>query len=238
MNSQLVVAVGLSFGIAILIWCVGVAIFGYSADKAEGIREAEAEDHVVVEEVRSLRIRRPEKFHHDRFDRHPFYLGANLSVWCYAWCILGGAPVTSNLNALTPQTKTTMAICFLVGSTLCLLGAAMGMKIFRWRFLEVIHDNVVAARLSDDIRLPYTFGIAGVGAVGVSMGIYASTSFHSTVGSLGGWLTALLGVGGCAFMFVAYLVRIRQYSVAKTILEAETKLSILSRRQSGDDHAD
>jgi hypothetical protein len=226
---QWIIGVSLIIGPAVAVAAVAIGVFGYSPEKAQGIRSAEEVPNTVVEEVRHLLVRRPENFNHDRLDRHPAYLSLHAAVWCYAWCIFGGAPITSNLATLGSGSRMTMAVCFLVGSSLVLSGSAMGARFGRWRFMPSIHDNMTSPRLSDDIRLPYTFGGAGMFAISISMAIYASTSFKSTLGSLGGWITGWSAVM-CAIMLVMYFSRVRQYEKARKATVAEAVANLAARR--------
>lgn len=201
----------------ILVACIGIGVFGFSPEKAQNIRAAEAKMPIAMEEVRRIHIRSPDRFRHDRLDRHPFYICLHVAVFCYAICIFAGAPITSNLATLNQQTKMTMASCFIIGAALVLSGSAMGIKIGRWTVLTSIRDNITSPMLADDIRLPYLFGCAGAFAIGTSMAIYATTSFRSTLGSLGGWMTALAAIG-CTWLFGQYFFRIRRYDRARTAL--------------------
>lgn len=201
----------------ILVACIGIGVFGFSPEKAQNIRAAEARMPIAMEEVRRIHIRSPDRFRHDRLDRHPFYICLHVAVFCYAICIFAGAPITSNLATLNHQTKMTMASCFIIGSALVLSGSAMGIRIGRWTLLDSIRDNMTSPMLADDIRLPYLFGCAGAFGTGTSMAIYASTSFRSTWGSLGGWMTALAAVA-CVWLFAQLFLRIRRYGRARTAL--------------------
>lgn len=228
-TSSIIIGAVLLIGPIFLISCMAIGVFGFSPDRAAAIRSAESETPVIMEEIRRIHIRQPENFRHDRLDRHPVYLAVHVAVWGYAWCIFAGAPVTSNLAILSPQVKLTMAIGFIVGSTLVLAGSAMGGRIGRWTLLKGIRDNLTSSMLADDIRLPYTFGASGQLAVGVSMCIYATTSFQSTLGSLGGWLTGALTVS-CGTMIALLYLRIRRYERARTTLIDEAVAQIHDER--------
>ena len=225
--TELLIGAFLLIGPLVLVASVAVGLLGYTPERANAIRSAEDTPQVVIEEIRHIVVRQPTKFPHDRLDRHPAYISLHIAVWCYAWCIFFGAPITSNLTSLSAETRMTMAACFVVGSTLVLSGAAMGGRICKWTLLDGVRDNVTSPMLSDDIRLPYAFNAAGMFAISISMGLYASTSFKSTFGSLGGWIT------GCstfmsAILFIMFVTRIRQYSKARDllILEAVARLEM------------
>jgi hypothetical protein len=220
LTSNFVLGACLMIGPLLLVACVAIGVFRFSPKKAQAIRTAEAETPIVMEEIRRIHIRSPDRFRHDRLDRHPFYVGLHVAAWCYAWCILIGAPVTSNIAALNAGAKMTMALCFVIGSTLVLAGSAMGASIGNLTLLKGIRENMTSSMLADDIRLPYTFGCAGLLAMSVSLGIYATTSFTSTLGSLGGWLTAL-GAVAATVTLAMLLTRIRRYDRARTALISE-----------------
>ena len=232
MTSSLIIGIALAVGVAILISSVAYGILGYNPERAQAIRDGEAEPPVVIEEVRRIRVTIPDRFRRARVDRHPFYLAVHIAAFGYAISILGGSPVTSNLAGLSTSTRFTMACQFLVGATLVLMGAAMGGRIFRWRFVAGVHDNIAAARLGDDVRLPYTFGIVGMFCMCISTSIYATTSFGSTMGSLGGWLTLLIACV-CMVMVVVFYRRITQYSRTSAAIINEAVAAIVER--GGDD---
>lgn len=218
--SSLIIGVALLLGPVILVGCIVVGLLGYSPEKAQAIREAEDSPPVVIEEVRAIRVRRPDEFRHDRLDRHPTFIGLHLATQGYGWSIISGAPITSNLAALSPSTKFAMAACFLVGSTLVLSGSAMGAHIGKWTFLKGTRDNITSSMLGDDIRLPYSFGAVGMFSIAISMGIYGSTSFGSTMGSLGGWMTVAFSITS-ATLLVQFVLRIRSYNRARALLIAQ-----------------
>lgn len=232
MTSSLITGLALIVGVAVLISSVAYGILGYNPERAQAIREREAEPPVVIEEIRRIRVTFPDRFRRGRIDRHPFYIGVHLAAFGYSICILSGSPVTSNVSALSESTRLTMGCQFLVGAALVLMGAAMGAKLFRWRILGGVHDNIASARLGDDIRLPYTFGATGMFCMGISTSIYATTSFGSTLGSLGGWLTALIA-GACVAMLTMFVMRIRQYSRTLAPIVNQAVAAIVER--GGDD---
>lgn len=211
MNSHLVIGLALMFAPVILVGSIAIGVFGYSDERALAVRNAEANTAIVVEEVRHISIRRSERYRHGRVDRHPIYICLHVASWGYAWCVFGGAQLTSNVIGMSDQQRYSMAVCFLVGSTLALTGAAMGLQRNGYGFMRGVSDNITSSRLGDDVQLPYTFGAAAMVAMSVSLGIYAWTSFHSTVGSLGGWLTGAMTFG-CAEMLGVFVFRIRQFT--------------------------
>ena len=217
MSTSFWIGLALMIGPVILILSLGIGLFGFSPERAQAIRDGEAEQPVVMEEIRRIHIRSPDRFRHDRLDRHPFYVGTAFSALAYAICVFAGAPVTSNIAALDPNTKLTMSACFITGSTLILSGSSMGLRIGRWTIFKGIRDNITSSRLGDDIRLPYTFGCCGLFAISASTGIYAVTSFGSTLGSLGGWLTGMICVVSL-LVIAMLLVRFQRYTRARTTL--------------------
>jgi hypothetical protein len=218
--AQYIIGTTLVLGPIILVASFAIGLLGFNPERAQAIRSAEATSQVVIEEIRHIHIRRPEKFRHDRLDRHPMYLGIHVAAFSYAICVFSGAKVTSNISDLSPQTKFALAACFIIGSSLVLTGATMGSKIGPFKILKGIHENMTSSMLADDIRLPYTFAAIGMVSVGISMAIYASTSFSSTTGSLGGWVTFTSAIT-CAILFYQFLTRIRSYSKARDTLIAQ-----------------
>lgn len=218
MTPSLIISVALAIGVLVLVGSVAYGVLGYNPDDAHAIRRAEDDrGPMVYEEVRRIHIRAPERFDHDRIDRHPAWLALMLAGHGYAISILAGAEVTNNVRALDPSARTIMAGCFLIGSFLCLVGAAMGVRFWRWRFKPAVHDNMTSAMLSDDIRLPYTLGGCGAAVMGVSTGIYSTTSFQTTLGSLGGWMTAWFALA-CTVMVREFYRRVRRYDRARNTI--------------------
>lgn len=226
--APLVIGSALALGGVILVSSIAIGLFGFNPEAAQAIRDAEAAAPVVVEEVRRIHVALPDRFRRGRMDRHPFYLSLHIAALCYSLCIFAGAQITSNLAVLSAQTRFTMAAAFLVGSTLVLSGAAMGVRVRRWAILPRVHDNIASARLGDDIRLPYTFAAIGMFAMAVSMGIYSSTSFGSTAGSLGGWITGV-SAAACLVMLCVFYRRIRQYSRTLTVVIDRAVANVILR---------
>lgn len=187
----------------------------------------------VVEHVIEARLAHPEIVKITRVDRHPFYVLVHIGVFCYAVCVFGGAALTSNVSALGAQTRFTMAICFAVGSFLVLTGATLGMRVGKWRVVHGVHEHLTSSVLGDDIVLPYRLAMAGMGAMAVSLSIYSSTSFKSTTGSLGGWLTGVLAIA-CAITIPWFYRRVRQFERWDATLISDA----LTRLELGDDRAD
>ncbi len=229
MTSALFIGAALTLAAVVLVGCVAIGLFGYQPERAQKIRDSEATEPVMVEEVRRIHVGAPDRFRRGRIDRHPFYLLAHITALGYSVCILAGAPITSNLSVLTSGAKFTMACCFLVGSTLVLFGATMGAHIWRWDIMSGVADHIAAARLGDDIRLPYTFGAIGMFAMGISGAIYSATSFGSTLGSLGGWMTGGIFGIGCALMLVVYCRRIRQFSRTLKVVVDQAVANVIRR---------
>lgn len=230
--APLIIGSALAGGVVILVGSIAIGVFGFNPDSAQAIRDAEAETTVVVEEIRRVHVGPPERFRRGRIDRNPFYLGIHVATFCYALCIFSGAEVTSNLESLSYQTRFTMAASFLVGSTLVLTGAAMGARIGRWMIVRRVRDNIASARLGDDVRVPYMFAAIGMFTMAASFGIYASTSFQSTTGSLGGWMTGV-SAAVCVLMLVVFYRRLRQYSRTLTVVIDQAVANVISRGDHG-----
>jgi hypothetical protein len=162
MTPGLLSGAALAAAILFMVGSVAVGVFGFRPERAKAIRDGEAADPVVIEEIRRIHVAPPDRFHRGRIDRHPFYLAPH------------------------------------------------------------------AAALGDDIRLPYTFAVIAMCAMGLSTGIYASTSFGSTWGSLGGWLTGCIA-GACAVMGVVFYRRTRQYSRTLKVVVDQAVANVIRR---------
>lgn len=201
----------------------------FKPHRARNVKYAEADTAVIIEKhVADVRHSHPEIVSTGRVDRNWFYLLPHVGVFGYAVCVFFGAPLTSNVTALGLQTRYTMATCFLVGSTLVLASSTLGARIGRYRIMRRVHDHITGDVLGDDITLPYWLSSAGLFAVGVAMGIYASTSFKSTTGSLGGWLTATLALA-CAGTIAQLVVRIQAFTRHNDLLITEAIAQIERR---------
>lgn len=232
-GSSLIIGLVLAIAAAILLLCLGIGVFGYKPERAQRIRDGEAAEPVVVEEIRRIHISAPDRFRRSRIDRHWWYVLPNFGILGYSLCLLAGAPVTSNIASLDQGTRFTMAVCFLIGSVCVLTGSVMGSHLWRWDIVPGVSEHIAAPRLGDDIRLPYMFGVLGMFAIGVSTAIYSTTSFSSTLGSLGGWLTSSIATA-CALMGWEYIKRIRQYSRTLKVVVSEAVANVIAR---GEDDA-
>lgn len=216
-STSIVLGLALLCGAVILVLSVGMGVFGYRPERAQRIRAGEASDAVIVEEVRRIHIAPPERFRRVRVDRHWFYLAVQFAAIGYSVSIMTGVSLTSNVLSLGEGPRFAMAASFLVGGCLCIIGSGMGLKIGRCHLVSGVSENLATSRLGDDIRLPYTFGVIGVFSLGVSTWIYSATSFGSTAGSLGGWLSGSIAAA-CGLMIRTYLKRIKQYSLTRRIV--------------------
>lgn len=214
--------VALLFLVCFPLW----GVLSFSRHRAAHVIHAEGNRRVQVQVVES-RFLHPEIIRVGREDRHPFFVTAILGVWCYAWCVLVGAELTSNVASLGVQTRYTMSTCFLVGASLCLVGASLGLKVRGRVIMDAVRNHLTSEVLGDDITLPYRLEIAGMSAIGISFVIYAWTSFQTTYGSLGGWLTALLAVG-CGVTSLWFNNRVRTFAKQDGVLiaDAQARLGI------------
>jgi hypothetical protein len=190
---------------------------------AEAISERAIQQHVNV-----ISIYHPEYHPLDRLDRHPYYIWPHIGVLCYAACVFSGAPLTSNVLALGHGARYTMATCFAVGSGMVLCGALLGARFGRWQIMRRVRDHVTCEILGDDIALPYWLSIGGGFAVAVSWGIYSQTSFKSTTGSLGGWLTLTLCLAFASILPKLYK-RIHRFQREEKTLIREAIASLQER---------
>jgi hypothetical protein len=217
-------------------WAVGLAsiavialvmipLWGYrkfNPKRARQVKFAEQDDVAIIVQKRvvALAVHHPEIVKQNRFDRHPFYVAPHVGVFSYAVCVFSGATVTNNVAVLSPLTRVTMATCFIVGACFVLAGTLGGAKIGRWTIGRRVVDHPTSPLLGDDITLPYWLGILGLCCVTVSMAIYSSTSFKTTTGSLGGWLTATLA-GASAAGIVHLFLLVKEFERNEAVLVAE-----------------
>jgi hypothetical protein len=210
---------------------LGFPIWGairFRPHRARNVMWVEAiSDRVVQQHVVQVAPTHPEIVRTERLDRHPFYLLIHIGVFAYAICIFNGATPTNNVAALGASTRFTMAACFVIGAALILIGAAMGARLGRWKFMPRVRGHLTCDVLGDDIVLPYRVGCAGMFAVFVSMFIYSSTSFQTTTGSLGGWMTAMCAAG-CIVLIPMLEMRTRKFerNDATLIADAMAQLEL------------
>lgn len=208
---------------------VAIPIWGwyeFSPKRALHVRLDE-QRHVVVERIVEARLLHPEIVKIARIDRHPFFLLPHVAVLCYAVCVFSGAALTSNVSALGESTRLTMSTCFLVGSSLVLIGSALGMNVFGRCLRPATCEHLTSAVLGADITLPYRLEMAGMGATAISLMIYSTTSFKSTTGSLGGWLTGGLAIA-CVLTIPWFYRRVSQFEKWDATLISEAKARLLN----------
>lgn len=209
----------------VLVGSVAYGLFGYSEPRAQRIRSAEAEDHenahVVIEEIRYLRIGHPEIVALDRIDRHWAYTCLCLALWCYGWSIFLGAAPTPNLSSLGEFERMLFAGSIFIGTSITLVGSLLGQRIGKWTIAPSIADNDVSARLGDDIRIPYMFASTGMATQAGGMLVFGFTSVQRNgFGALGGWLsifTVLMAI----LLTTQMWMRIRQYTKARAVVIAD-----------------
>jgi hypothetical protein len=228
-----IAGIALVIAVAILVGAVAYGIFGYTEDRALGIRAGELEDqtNLVVEEVRHLRIGKPDLIPTARLDRHWAYQCVLAAIWCYGWGIFL-APPTGNLASADELQQKLLAGTFLVGSSLTMIGSALGLKVGRWIIARGIADNIVSPRLCDDVRIPYAFACSGWIMTALGMAVYAATAMPRTLATLGGWFsvfTVVMAVG----LIPQFYFRIGKYLRAKTVVIAEA-LAEIEREANGE----
>lgn len=199
-----------SFAVLGLLVILARAGLTFRPHRARNVKYAEASHRFTIDTV-GVAAEHPEIIKIARFDRHPWFVGVHLCVLGYTTCVFLGAKLTSNVSVLGDSARYTMATCFFVGSLLVLTGATLGTRIGRWTMGGKVSDHPTHAVLGDDITLPYRLSMAGMGAMTVSSGIYAWTSFQSTTGSLGGWLTG--GIAAlCAITIIWFYRAVDQFT--------------------------
>jgi hypothetical protein len=220
------VAVMATFAVTFLVVIPIVGVIAFRPQRARNLRQAERQtEKVVLQNIVELAVAHPEIVKQKRFDRHPFYVAPHVGVFAYAVCVFSGATVTNNVAALSSLTRATMATCFIVGAMFVLAGCLLGTRVGRWRIGRRVVDHPTAPLLGDDVTLPYWLGMAGLLCVTVSMAIYSSTSFNTTTGSLGGWLTATLAGASAAGIIHLYLL-VKEFERNEAVLVSEVMAHI------------
>lgn len=179
--------------VAVFVAILVRSAYTYKPHRARNVKYAEQYQASVVEHVVRARLSHPEIVKTSRIDRYWWYIGPVLAMFGYSVSIsILKAPLTSNVVSLGEGARFTMASCFMVGSALVLIGSSLGATVLgRWTISPATKDHLTAEVLGDDIVLPYRVGMAGWAALTMSLSIYAWTSFQVTIGSLGGWFTAI-----------------------------------------------
>lgn len=221
------ILVALSVMAAVALLAYG--LWRYNADHARGVKQVELLDDHFVRHIAAIRLVHPEIVRLSRLDRHPFYLTVAVSVFGYSMCIFGGAKLTNNVSALDAGTRYTMATCFALGSMMMLGAALMGVKIGKRYVMRRIADHPTCEILGDNIAVPYIMARAGLATLAIAAEIYSVTSFRSTTGSLGGWLTSGVAAA-CVACIVMMSRRTRSFEREDRTLLSE----VVKRAQSND----
>ncbi|MGK2880615.1 MAG: hypothetical protein ACSLE6_07400 [Mycobacterium sp.] len=223
--AAILVSVAAIFLFAIPLW----GALKFNPDRARTVKYVEL-SAAATDRVVQVRLLHPEIVQMSRMDRHPFYVLVHFGVIAYAVCVYAGSPLTSNVIALAPQTRYTMAGCFIVGSMLAMIGSLLGAHVGRWTFGKNVREHLTAPVLGDDVGLPYRVAIAGLSATMVSFAIYSETSFQSTAGSLGGWLTGSLAAA-CILTIVMLYRSMRTFEKWDSVLISEAKARLDGQEQ-------
>ena len=203
-----------------------LGVITFDRRRAEHVKHAEIRDSTRVEHhVVEARLAHPEIVRVSRIDRNPWYLLIHVGVFCYAVCIFTGAKLTSNVMSLGGGPRFTMGLCFLVGSTLVITSALLGTHVGWFRIMPSVFDHPTADVLGDDVVLPYRIGMAGMGATATSSFIYSVTSFQSTTGSLGGWLTGMV-CAACIVSIPWFFHRTTLFNRHNGVLIADAKVRL------------
>lgn len=214
----------LSIGTLILVGSIIAGITTFTPERAQAVRQAEAdvEAKKVVQEISHLRISHPEIHKLARLDRHPAYLLVICALWVFGCNLfLGDTASSSNIAHLSDSIQHALAVCLLVGTSLCLMGSFSGVKVGPWVFGRPVRAHLLAPMLGDDIRVPYIIGCAGLASTFFSMVFYvASTPRGRLLGTLGGVL-GLAAVGICLSLGVLFSLCIRKYVEARDMLLRE-----------------
>lgn len=224
-----------TFVTAIIVVTASILTWGikqFSPQRALNVKYAERSQEVIAHVI-EVRREHPEIVRVSRHDRHPAFLLLPVMVLGYSISVFCGAQLTSNVTALGDSPRYTMATCFLIGSVLMLAGATLGLRIGRRRLSPHVHDHLTAEVLGDDIVFPYRLSMAGMGAMIVSSSIYWWTSFQSTFGSLGGWLTLAI-TSICVVCIPWFLIAAHRFTKWDRILITEAQARIDAGESSAD----
>lgn len=138
-----------------------------------------------------------------RVDRDRMY------VWVHAGLALVGTgimarPEVGLLAVLSIDANRTLAAMILTGSSLALIGSALGSRWF-------VPDAAT------DLRIPYRFAVGGQVSVVASMSYYAVfiTTHSDLVGTLAGGLSIMIGAGCTQYTVVA----MKELSAAERIVD-------------------
>lgn len=204
---------------------VGGPILGmvfYRSDRARSVKAAESSKPEQPALASSYHPRTIKRY---RLDRHIAYVCLHAGLFMYGMGVLLSPAPNSNLTDLSYEMQQSLGLCLLVGSSMALVGSALGARIGRRRrIMASISDNPLTPMLGDDIRFPYTVASAGLLAIGVSMGFYINTLVGSApskiLGTLGGGVSVGIGMM-CLILGPAFIWSIRDYNRARARLLTE-----------------
>lgn len=228
--ANIMVAVAIAIFLAILAFMART----WSPCLARNVKYAERAA-LSLHDFKHVQQSHPEIVKVARQDRYPFFVLIHLMVTGYVLSILTGAPLTSNVASLGDEARYTMASCFLVGSALVLAGVVSGGQVGGRTIMPSVADHPTASVLGDDIVFPYRIEMAGMSAMMVSSGIYSWTSFNTTTGSLGGWLTGGIAVA-CALTIDQFYRSVEAFQKWDHILISEAKARIDKAGDARDAH--
>lgn len=139
-----------------------------------------------------------------RLDRHDTYVGILIYVWLAAVGIYLLPIGTGTIGAMDPQQQKLLSVCMFLGSTLCMIGSAMGTptnikitKPFRWvlrsRLVRRLRRHPYAPL---PVRHCYRISVAGLSANIVAFAFFTGQllTSGSVVGSMTGMLPPILVV--------------------------------------------
>ncbi|OBL08219.1 hypothetical protein A5646_12850 [Mycobacterium sp. 1245499.0] len=136
----------------------------------------------LVRDLWLLWVRSPAK---SRVDRSRMYLWVHLGLVITGWALMFHPSGVGAMAYFDKQQNETLALCVIVGSTVCILGSLMGTR--HW-----------FPSAKTDVRLPYLFAVGGQISVIFTLCLYEFTlAVHqSTYVNLSGALAFAI-IGGC-----------------------------------------
>lgn len=139
-----------------------------------------------------------------RLDRHDTYVGILIYVWLASVGVYLLPIATGPIATMDPQQQKLLAVCMFLGSSLCLLGSAMGepanikiTKPIRWllkrRFMARLRHHPYTPL---PIRHCYRVGVAGLVPTVVAFAFFSAQllTTGSVIGSMTGVLPPILVV--------------------------------------------
>lgn len=231
-----------SLAIFVFVASPALGLFLFTPRRARSLKHAEAvdEQQAVIAHISYIRLRHPEIVRAERLDRHASYVWLNLSLLAFGCVVAFVAVPYSNLGSESLGTRTTLAVCLMLGSSSSLIGSLFGKRIWGHCIVRSVCHNDTSPMLGDDIRVPYVLAWVGLASTAISMGFYGYTVIASAgtprlLTTLGGAVSFGV-VGMCLTLIPAFIGRIRSYITARDVVLIEAA-AIIAEQDSQDGHS-